>query len=626
VTAIAGVVRPRNPSFRETQVSEFLNEQRDYGSSRRHFAQIGRATFGISPRGTTASPPASSEQLILVADLRLDNRSELMERVGRSLHRSTDTELLLAAWVKAGEESLSWIAGDFAVAIFDSRSQVLSLATDSTGQMPLHYAKVLEGCAFASMPSGLRPFLGALAINRHAVAATVCDLRDDDPQSHFENVSRVLPGEIVRLGTSGISRKIYWVPRTVYDEPLKSADLVEEYRQLLDVAVADRLKGCALPVATHLSSGYDSSAVTATAARLLQPDQIVAFTSAPASHASVPAALWRISDESEIAARTAASLGVRHVIVREMPSVRNVLRRQSLLFQEPLIGVANIPWLLQIRREAASFGATCLLSGDYGNASLNAGGLYVLSEWVRQSRWVTWIRQARLAAARHDTHWRGVLFNSLNPWIPTLVSEKLRKYYFGAGPADEVSFLRPHWREAALGRAHRPPRPVNGYQERIHLIRNGHTGMIRKGGLAGEGVDERDPFADRRLIEFSLNIPPQELYWNGVPRPLARRALSDRVPKWVIDSKFRGLQGADWATRFTRANAREMLEEISVSSAAADLFDLGRMRHAIEHWPTENWNERSMHRLYRQSLLLALAGGMFALVHETGASANAEKL
>ena len=631
MTAIAGVISSCVESSRIDQTRALLNAQRGYGSDSTHLASIDGATFGASPwSGAAAAPAIFNRHLMVVADIRLDNRADFIGRLGRlgsGLAGLSDTELVLRAWAEAGDECLAWIVGDFALAVFDTRTRILTLARDPAGQVPLHYAQDHESCAFASMPAGLRPFVGALDLNRLSLAATVCDVRDDDPASHFQRIARVLPGELVRLEVSSCRAKIYWVPATASDDPLRGANLVEQYRSLLDLAVADRLKGCTQPIATHLSSGYDSSAVTATAARLVaSPETIVALTSAPRGSAPIPPKLWRIGDESEVAASTAAAIAVRHIVVRETPPIRTVIRRQSLLFQEPVISVPNSAWLLQIRRQAAAEGATCLLSGASGNLSLNAGGLYALSEWARRGRWLTWARQARLAAARPDTHWRGVLYSSFGRWFPRHLTEVLQKRYFGVAPSAIGSFLRPEWRTKALATAHRLPRHANLYEARAHMIRNGNAGLLRKGGLAGEGIDERDPFADRRLLEFSLRVPPEQLYWNGVSRPLARAALADRVPAAVLDLQTRGLQSADWAQRLTREEAREMLEEVSASTTAQELFDFDRMQSAIDSWPTGDWNVRSVHATYRQSLLLALAAAMFALVHEQGSSVQDEHL
>jgi asparagine synthase (glutamine-hydrolysing) len=628
MTAIAGVVSARASPYNDSTTRELLANQRLYGPEHPQLATTANATFGVGPRlGLKAAPAVGGPGIMLVADVRLDNRAELQERFGQRSRGQSDTELLLAAWIDRGEDCLAFIAGDFALAVYDSRSRTLTLARDCSGQMPLHYALIGEDVAFASMPSGLRPFVGKLAIDRLALARSVCSLRDDDPRSNFEQIERTLPGEVVRLRGPAIRRDIYWKPPTAYTDPLRGVDLVEAYREVLDVAVAGALTDCQRPLATHLSSGYDSSAVTATAARLVgNPDEIIAFTSAPAAAAPVPRQSWRIGDESGVAAETAAALGVRHVIVRNSPPMRTVMRRQSLLMQELNINIPNIAWLLQIRREAAAAGANCLLSGECGNASLNVGGLYVLAEWVRQRRWLTWLRQARLAAARPDTHWRGVLFNSFEPWLPKRVVDLLTRRFLAPGTADEQSFLRPQWRSRAIGSACPPPLFANGYEARIHLIRNENPAILRKAGLAGENVDERDPLAEKRLIEFSLRLPPEALYRDGVRRPLAQAALADRVPKSVLDLKLRGLQGADWALRFTQADAYEMLEEISGSETARDLLDLERMKLAIGLWPTDNWNDRYKHGVYRACLIGALAGGMFALVHEQGGSVDCERL
>lgn len=599
-----------------------LSRQRQYGSGRVVIGSIGGASFGCSPSpGQRTNVATARDRYLLVADIRLDDRDNLLSRIGGLSREISDADLLLAVWISAGETCLSWIVGDFALAVYDAERRHLTLARDPTGQMPLHYAKAGEEIAFSSMPTGLAPFLGGLAIDRSSLAASAAGMRDDDPRSNFEHVFRVLPGQVVRCKTECIERKIYWNPPTFYDAPLSDADLIEGYRHALDVAVRDRLKDCNGTVATHLSSGYDSSSVTATAARLMSnPRDLIAFTSAPAGAAPVPAQNWRLGDESEVAAMTAANLGIRHVVVRDLPPIQTVIRRQSLLHQELNTSIPNLAWLFQIQREAAEAGASCLLSGECGNASLNAGGLYILPEWLWQGHPLTWARQAWYAAKRPDTSWRGVLHNSFFPFMPSGFNNLLRKYRFGPGPADEEAFLRREWRSKAIASAPSPPRFRNGYDARIHLIRNGNPAAYRKGGQAGEGIDERDPMADRRLVEFSLRIPPQHFYWNGVPRPLARAALSDRLTKAVIELPVRGLQAADWAARFKQSDAYELLEELSQSSTATELFDIEKMRTAITDWPTENWNSWRTSFRYRGSLIAAIAGGMFALVHEQRAS------
>jgi len=595
-----------------------LDELRSYGSKQIGIQSFGNATFDIAnwPSFTRASV-VQDRRWLLVADLRLDNRHELEERVGSAGPALTDEELVLAAWAKARDKCLDWIAGDFALAIFDRETASLYLARDPSGQTPLFYARLGPTAGFATMPSGLRPLVGRLSLNRLGLAQATCNLREDDERSLFEGIDRVLAGELVTFTPGGIQRRLYWNPPLRRLGQKRSGDWIDEYRHLLDEAVAARIRDYEAPIGTHLSSGWDSTAVTTTAAiHAKSPSDVIAFTSAPKGPTPIPSSLWRIADESEVAARTAAAAGVRHAIVREMPPLIDVMRAQSRFAQEPSIYAPNIAWLIQLRTEAAQRGVGTMLTGYLGNITLNVGGLYALPGWLRNEGFIPWLRQAALAARRPDTHWRGVLFNSFSPWTPEFISAWLHRKYLGAGPADHVSFLRPEWRGAVLRSAGDADWRFDTGEGRAAVIRKGEQGCLRKGALAAEGIDERDVMSDRRIIEFSLNIPPQHLYCDGVSRPLARAALAGRVPDFVLNQPVRGLQAGDWASRFTQRHALEALEEIESSSTAVDLFDLPRMRRAIDAWPTAEWNTNSVLGEYRLSLIGGLAAGIFALEHE----------
>ena len=613
----------RDPSQGLTR--KLLHEQSRYGSDVVNVAVAEGASFGISPSGSQEAGLARvGDDWLLVADLRLDNRDELRERVGRNAGRITDADLVLAAWIKGREAGLGWIAGDFALAMYDRKDRALVLARDISGELPLFYAAFEERAAFASMATGLRPFVGKITLDRRRLAQSAFFVGRTETESHFEHIKRVLPGEVVRIDRAGVHRADYWNPNTGSDIPREDRKRwIEGYRHVLDTAVAARIAYCESPIASHLSSGLDSSAVTATAARMLPPEQVIALTSAPAFDAPIPPTRHRLADESGIAAETAAIYGIRHLVVRNTLPIGEILRKQSLLCEEPILTGPNCAWAQQLRSEAAALGCSRLLSAVYGNTTLNYGGLYVLSEWVRGGDLGTWIKQAWYAAERPDTRWRGVLYNSFAPWIPAGATEFLFRTFVGLPPMDRICLLRPDWKAVAMSvPEHRYGRNI--LADRIHAMRENDTGALRKGWTAADGMDERDPLGDRRLIEFSLTIPPEQLYWNGIDRPLARAALADRLPRSVLDLRLRGLQGADWAQRMSQEEAASLLEEISASPAAQDLLDLAAMRQVIHRWPRHDWNRLWVSSQYRMGFFGALAVGMFALVHEQRESASSK--
>src|SRR5205085_2061359 len=110
------------------------------------------------------------------------------------------------------------------------------------------------------------------------------------------------------IGLAGVETRRHWNPAR---ETLRlgSADAyAEALREQFDRSVGARLRGAGGRVASHLSGGRDSGAVTATAARLLVASggSVTAFTSVPRLGYDGPAPKGRICDEGPLAAATAA--------------------------------------------------------------------------------------------------------------------------------------------------------------------------------------------------------------------------------------------------------------------------------------------------------------------------------
>ncbi len=608
---IAGAVGRRPSHWLQSLTDRLLDEQRIYGGHSKAIVTATGSALGAGHLPGAEPNLATIGDWVLLADSRLDNRDELEERVGGPGGRS-DADLLLALWLREGRNGLAWIAGDFALAIFDSQNGSLSLARDVTGQRPLFYARTDFGLAFASMPAALRPAFSEFNVDRRSLAQLATDSPIDGGESFFEGVSSVRQAEVVHFSSDGqLTRKSYW---TAPPEPPDHGDrraLIEEYRHVLEQAVRPRLGPEPAVIATHLSGGFDSSSVAATAVRLLgSPKAVIGFTSAPALAIPREREFSFFGEESELATDVAARYGFRHVVVRSTTPIPDIFRSQTTLLQQPVRDPFNAAWWVEIEARAAAMGASRLLTGELGNLTINAGNLAHLSEWIRRRRWITWFNQARAASRRPDVKWRGALYNSFRPWMPLSVSSTLERIFLHQRPHHKLSFVRPEWRHVA-----KQQRPPNIYAERLAIIRGADSASVRKAALAQHRIEESDPFSDRRLIEFAFRIPPDQLYWDGVQRPLMREALADRLPASVFAKIGRGLQSADWAIRLKQAEALALLEEISSSRAAVDLLDLDRMRKVVERWPTRNWNEPSIAQEFRLALLDAIGVGMFAAAY-----------
>jgi asparagine synthase (glutamine-hydrolysing) len=563
----------------------------------------------------------------LVADVRLDNRAELADALRVSPGRAAalaDSSLLLLALERWGAEAAPRLLGDFAFAFYDAHERRLLLARDPLGQRPLFWHRGEGFVAFASMPSGLH------ALDRVAkrpdetnLIRYLAGLPRTGPESFHEGVQRVEPGHVVSLTPGRDSPRRYWRPERRELRLGRFENYVEAYRSELDSAVGRRLRGAGGLVAAHLSGGWDSNAVAATAARLIAPagGTMVAFTHVPRRPVDAEMPYDRLANEGGLAAATAGLYpNVEHVT---MPSSgRSPLADLDLyagLFERPLFNLCNHVWLSQIRSAAKAAGSRVLLSGEIGNWTISAAPNTLLADFLREGRWLAWTREARAMLRGGRARLRGVAAASFGPWIPDAAWRRFTGFSSGLD-ASLTDPVHPCLREAvaaeqAASRSGLASRPKNHFEHSADAIMAMDWGEHRKGILGGWGIDKRDPTADPRLIDFCLSLPLDMLMKDGERRPLAHAALADRVAPAVLDERRKGYQSPDWHEGLTRdvAGAARLLESMAADETASRLIDVEGLRGLVRDWPQGGWESRRILGAYRIGLLKGLAAGHFIL-------------
>ena len=95
---------------------------------------------------------SSDGRAVIVFNGEIYNYRELRRELapGYRFRSASDTEVILAAWLRWGEASLEHLNGMFAFCIFDLRDQTAFLARDRFGQKPLFFAHRESRLIFAS--------------------------------------------------------------------------------------------------------------------------------------------------------------------------------------------------------------------------------------------------------------------------------------------------------------------------------------------------------------------------------------------------------------------------------------------------------------------------------------------
>lgn len=545
---------------------------------------------GAPVRGPEPQPDRRRGGLRLWADVRLDNREELIERLGADglLEGGPhgDAELVLAAYLRWGESCPERLLGDFAFALWDSRWRRLLLARDPLGIKPLHYCRIGSLVCFASEAGQvLRHPAVPRRLDEIAVGDYLAGSYGDPGRSFFEAVRRLPPGHRLAATADGERAERFWdldpAARTVYR---REEEYAERFRELLLRAVESRLPARGPAVGVLMSGGLDSCSVAAAARQLV-----------PAGAGSSPALFagsfvfdrLRQCDESEHIRAVAERLDLE---VEPVQAERFPVFGDPEAYQ-PQLDTPYLAWegcFREMLRRVRSRGARVLLTG-HGGDDLMTGSALVYADRLRRGDLRALAAVLRHAAGRGRA-WKWVLYHGLaRPLLPGSADRIVRRLS-GRQPGPGL----PDWIDPGFARrtglAERleaaPPRRFRelARQSLYDHFRTACWDQIAHWydrNAAGFGVEVRHPFLDRRLVEYLFSIPAAQLHQPGLAKPLLRRATAGLLPDSVRLRPDKTKLGAflDFGLR----EQRHRIEPLLAAPVAAELgyLDGERLRLAF---------------------------------------------
>jgi asparagine synthase (glutamine-hydrolysing) len=188
---------------------------------------------------------------------------------------TSDTEVILRAYVRWGEDFVDHLVGMFAVVIVDEPRQRVVMARDRLGIKPLYVADLPGRVRFAStLPAlvaggGIDTSIDDVGLHHYLSWHSIVPA----PRTILEGVRKLPPATVRVIDADGGRRdRVYWRPDYVRD-PGKAdwtaGDWQDTLRDALTTAVRRRLVSD-VPVGVLLSGGVDSSLIVALLAELGQ--------------------------------------------------------------------------------------------------------------------------------------------------------------------------------------------------------------------------------------------------------------------------------------------------------------------------------------------------------------------
>jgi asparagine synthase (glutamine-hydrolysing) len=495
----------------------------------------------LSPLG--AQPMLSScERYMLVYNGEVYSVPELKKMLaptGRALKGHSDTEAILECMAAFGVEAvLPHLIGMFAIALFDLKTQSLTLARDRLGIKPLYWGSVAGAIGFASELKALSAHPDwQPQLDRDALSTFMRHNYIPAPRSIYVGIEKLAPGSFVEIDEMNrVTRKTFWDHRAITIKGIaqreifakSDAETLEELDELLSDAVARRLVAD-VPLGALLSGGVDSSLVTAlmteTAGRKVRTFSIgfheKGFNEAPYASAI---AKHLGTEHTELYVNSSDALG----LVTQMPRI----------YDEPFADSSQIPTMMVC--DLTKKHVTVVLSGDGGDELFagysrygytleqTCGGEYApRPAWQRALGQVPLLRkiQSRIGPriVKEDNDAANAFYRSiLSHWhSPEAVVRDAQEV--------AASLTDPNITKQIPNMLDRMQ-----YWDSVTYLPDDILTKVDRASMA-VALEARVPLLDHRVVEMSWRLPQRFKRRDGVTKWALHQLLYKRVPQALID-------------------------------------------------------------------------------------------
>jgi asparagine synthase (glutamine-hydrolysing) len=525
------------------------------------------------------------EQSYIVFNGEIYNYLELrreLQKLGKSFHTHSDTEVLLQALCTWGPDVLPRLVGMFAFAVLDTVDRTLFLARDCFGIKPLYYTYLPQGFAFASE---IKALLRLPGVRRTVHSGRLYEyLRlgrtDHGPNTLFAGIRQlpaahylVIPLDDLRPADPVRYWKLDCRP-TLDLSPDEAAAALRE-RFLDNVRLHLRSD---VPVGAALSGGIDSSAIVA-GMRFLEPEvDLHTF--------SYIAADERLSEERwvDTAGKTA---GATIHKVRTTPAELSADLDTLIAQQDEPFGSTSIYAQYRVFRLAREAGIKVMLDGQGADEMLAGYRFYQaarLATLLRRGHWRQSIRFLHRAAQQPGSSQRRLLLQAGGLLAPALKPLALAC----AGKNLMPAWLNRSWwqrQDMRLPRSrplHEPE--VLRRQLAQALLETSLPMLLRfedRNSMA-HSIESRVPFLTTALVELVLQLPEEYLLdEDGVSKSIFRRALRGLVPDVILDRRDK--IGFETPERAWLLELRPWVEK-TLNGVVAHAVPVLVHKEVVRHW------------------------------------------
>ncbi|MEM5852891.1 MAG: asparagine synthase (glutamine-hydrolyzing) [Candidatus Aenigmatarchaeota archaeon] len=450
----------------------------------------------------------------------LELREELI-KLGHNFYTKSDTETIVHAYEEWDVNCLEKLNGMFAFAIWDKRKRMLFLARDRFGIKPLYYYLDGEKFIFASeIKAVLQDKSIRIMPNEKSIFKfLVYGFNDDEEETFFEGIKRLLPAHFMIVNEKRIKIKRYWKLKVKKSKNFKNEDeITKQLYNLLEDSIKKHLIS-EVPVGTCLSGGIDSSVIVCIINKLLKKNANLVKVIG-----KMQKTFSAVYDDKKIDERKYIEEIIKFTMVEKnytFPSSKRLWKdlKKIVYFQdEPFLGPSiYAQWEVM---KLASKKVKVLLDGQGGD-EIFAGyipyyGIY-FRNLLKEKKYFQLLKEFLLSLdLTLPFVFKYFSQKKVENEIKKMLDENFVKKYENIVKSkwvgdDLAEFLRLEITKTSLPRLLR-------YEDR---------------NSSAFSIEARVPFLDHRIVEYIFSLPISMRIKNGWTKYILRKAVKGVVPEKI---------------------------------------------------------------------------------------------
>jgi asparagine synthase (glutamine-hydrolysing) len=506
----------RGPDGSGTYFDE--NNQLAFGHTRLSFLDLSDA--GQQPL------ISNNEQVIVTFNGEIYNYLELKNQLLDSYNfiTNTDTEVIIAAYLKWGLDFVKELKGMFAIAIYDKKINKIFLIRDRFGIKPIYYFINENYFIFASE---LKAILASGVVNKEIDYGSFSDYfvyrYIPSPKTIWRNIYKIPPANLLTfdVGTFSFSLFEYWELNSK-NEQVKGDLLIHEINEILQLSVSEHTRAD-VPIGSFLSGGYDSSAIVHYMKRIgINPETF-----------SIGFKNWEKS-EHQFAEIVAKHLNVPNIYVIADESSLDLVNIMPIVYDEPIADISIVPTYMVSK--LAKQKVKAVLSGE--GADEIFGGYTWQHQYYEEIYNKDWWRKIKSMFKKRETvnyyahamsmGWfdkdelENMLTPSLHQYIPRDVHWFYRKNHNNKlSPLKSIQYL-----------------DMKCFMGELVLTKIDRASMANS-------LEVRVPFLDHKLFEKLFLLDEKQYFKQHQTKFILYENVKKYLPQAILNRKKQGFVGPD---------------------------------------------------------------------------------